>query len=99
MLPGLVSLLVWDLDGLAQVAQVEGVRRFLQPRSLRRRTVQTPGSWLGGERSRRRRSPGWRGIRAVAIFVAAVIAGEVVTKLLLAPMLGGLAVAGIPEES
>ncbi len=40
-----------------------------------------------------------RGVRAVAIFAAAVIAGEVATKLLLARMLGGLAAAGLPEGS
>ena len=39
-----------------------------------------------------------RGIRAVAIFVAAVIVGEVVTKFLLIRMLGGPA-AGIPAGS
>ena len=37
-----------------------------------------------------------RGGRAVAIFVAAVIAGEVATKFLLGRLLGGLAAAGVP---
>ena len=37
-----------------------------------------------------------RGGRAVAIFVAAVIAGVVATEFLLARMLGGLAAAGVP---
>ncbi len=37
-----------------------------------------------------------RGGRAVAIFAAAVIAGEVVTKFLLVRMLGGLTAAGAP---
>ena len=40
-----------------------------------------------------------RGVRAVAIFAAAVIAGEVATKLLLIRVLGGLVAAGIPAES
>ena len=40
-----------------------------------------------------------RGGRAAAIFVAAVIAGEVATKFLLGRMLGGLAAAGVPEGS
>ena len=40
-----------------------------------------------------------RGGRAVAIFVAAVIAGEVATKLVLVRMLGGLAAAGVPGGS
>ena len=40
-----------------------------------------------------------RGGRAVAIFVAAVIAGEVATKFLLAGLLGGLAAAGVPGGS
>ena len=40
-----------------------------------------------------------RGARAVAIFVAAVIAGEVATKLLPVRLLGGLAAAGIPAGS
>lgn len=37
-----------------------------------------------------------RGGRAAAIFVAAVIAGEVATKFLLVRMLGGLTAAGVP---
>ena len=40
-----------------------------------------------------------RGARAVAIFVAAVIAGELATKFLLIRMLGGLAAAGAPGVS
>ena len=40
-----------------------------------------------------------RGGRAVAIFVAAVIAGEVATKFLLGRLLGGLAAAGVPGGS
>ena len=40
-----------------------------------------------------------RGARAVAIFVAAVIAGELATKFLLIRMLGGLAAAGVPGGS
>ena len=37
--------------------------------------------------------------RAVAIFVAALIAGEVATKFLLVRLLGGLAAAGVPGGS
>ena len=40
-----------------------------------------------------------RGVRAVAIFAAAVIAGEAATKFLLIRVLGGLVAAGIPAES
>jgi len=40
-----------------------------------------------------------RGGRAVAIFVAAVIAGEVATKFLLGRLLGGLAAVGVPGGS
>ncbi|MYH28909.1 MAG: hypothetical protein F4137_08650 [Acidobacteria bacterium] len=40
-----------------------------------------------------------RGGRAVAIFAAAVIAGEVATKFLLGRVLGGLAAAGVPGGS
>ena len=40
-----------------------------------------------------------RGGRAVAIFAAAVIAGEVATKFLLGRLLGGLAAAGVPGGS
>lgn len=40
-----------------------------------------------------------RGWQAVAIFVAAVFAGEVATKFLVVQMLGGLAAAGVPGGS
>ena len=40
-----------------------------------------------------------RGARAVAIFVVAVIAGELATKFLLIRMLGSLAAAGVPGGS
>ena len=40
-----------------------------------------------------------RGVRAVALFVAAVIVGELATKVLLIRMLGGLMAAGAPGGS
>ncbi len=40
-----------------------------------------------------------RGVRGVAIFVAAVIAGEVATKFLLIRVLGGLMAGGMPAAS
>ena len=40
-----------------------------------------------------------RGARAVAIFVVAVIAGQLATQFLLIRMLGGLAAAGVPGGS
>ena len=40
-----------------------------------------------------------RGVRGVAIFMAAVIAGEVATKFLLIRVLGGLMAGGMPAES
>ena len=70
MLPGLVSLLVWDLDGLIQV---EGVRRFLQQRGVHTVAIFVASVIAGEGYARSSRSlPG-----RVAAFVASVIAGMV----------------------